>query len=250
VVKNEVAPAYAKFANSSAKDYAPHGRPAIPASEALPDGEARYRFAIPSSDRHDFHRRPNIHELGVKSWRNRNPDALDRQGREASQSEIVQRTYPAGSETARPSRAAVVRMPTPAIATRCMASCRSYSDACPRTSWTWCRWNRSGSASARPPIIPSGAEMARRPGRNQRHEYAPEKTPVAHTWKPSPITRAYLDIDLQCFDRARNSRDCRRSANSILDLNAYTEAGRSTPSVWEKKWDSIRTRTANTDAFR
>src|SRR5271169_2761434 len=44
-VKNEVAPAYATFAKFVRDDYAPHGR-LDPGVWALPDGEARYRFAV------------------------------------------------------------------------------------------------------------------------------------------------------------------------------------------------------------
>ena len=64
-VKNEVAPAYAKFAKFVREDYAPHGR-LDPGVWALPDGEARYRFAIRHQTTTDF-TADQIHELGVKS---------------------------------------------------------------------------------------------------------------------------------------------------------------------------------------
>ncbi|MFZ0479342.1 MAG: DUF885 domain-containing protein [Terriglobales bacterium] len=64
-VKNEVAPAYAKFAKFVREDYAPHGR-VDPGLWALPDGEARYRFAVRHQTTTDMPA-DQIHELGVKS---------------------------------------------------------------------------------------------------------------------------------------------------------------------------------------
>jgi uncharacterized protein (DUF885 family) len=64
-VKNEVAPAYAKFAKFVREDYAPHGR-LDPGLWALPDGEARYRFAVRHQTTTDFSA-DRIHELGLKS---------------------------------------------------------------------------------------------------------------------------------------------------------------------------------------
>ena len=64
-VKNEVAPAYAKFAKFVRDDYAPHGR-LDPGVWALPDGEARYRFAVRHQTTTDFSA-DKIHQLGLKS---------------------------------------------------------------------------------------------------------------------------------------------------------------------------------------
>jgi uncharacterized protein (DUF885 family) len=64
-VKNEVAPAYAKFAKFVRDDYAPHGR-LFPGVWALPDGEARYRFAVRHQTTTDFSA-DQIHQLGLKS---------------------------------------------------------------------------------------------------------------------------------------------------------------------------------------
>jgi uncharacterized protein (DUF885 family) len=64
-VRNEVAPAYAKFAKFVRDDYAPHGR-LDPGEWALPDGEARYRFAVRHQTTTDF-TADKIHELGLKS---------------------------------------------------------------------------------------------------------------------------------------------------------------------------------------
>ena len=64
-VKNEVAPAYAKFAKFVREDYAPHGR-LDPGVWALPDGEARYRFAVRHQTTTDF-TPDQIHQLGLKS---------------------------------------------------------------------------------------------------------------------------------------------------------------------------------------
>jgi uncharacterized protein (DUF885 family) len=64
-VQNEVAPAYAKFAAFVGDDYAPHGR-LDPGVWALPDGEARYRFAMRHQTTTDF-TADQIHQLGLKS---------------------------------------------------------------------------------------------------------------------------------------------------------------------------------------
>ena len=64
-VKNEVAPAYSKFAKFVRDDYAPHGR-LDPGVWALPDGEARYRFAVHHQTTTDF-TADQIHQLGLKS---------------------------------------------------------------------------------------------------------------------------------------------------------------------------------------
>jgi uncharacterized protein (DUF885 family) len=64
-VSNEVAPAYARFAKFVREDYAPHGR-LDPGVWALPDGEARYRFAVRHQTTTDFSA-DQIHQLGVKS---------------------------------------------------------------------------------------------------------------------------------------------------------------------------------------
>jgi uncharacterized protein (DUF885 family) len=64
-VKTEVAPAYARFAKFVRDDYAPHGR-LDPGVWALPDGEARYRFAVRHQTTTDF-TASQIHEMGLKS---------------------------------------------------------------------------------------------------------------------------------------------------------------------------------------
>jgi uncharacterized protein (DUF885 family) len=64
-VKVDVAPAYAKFAKFVRDDYAPRGR-LDPGLWALPDGEARYRFAVRRQTTTDM-TAAQIHELGLKS---------------------------------------------------------------------------------------------------------------------------------------------------------------------------------------
>lgn len=64
-VKNEVEPAYAQFAKFVREEYAPHGR-LDPGVWSLPDGEARYRFAVRHQTTTDF-TAAQIHDLGVKS---------------------------------------------------------------------------------------------------------------------------------------------------------------------------------------
>ena len=64
-VKEEVEPAYAKFAKFVREDYAPHGR-LDPGEWALSDGEARYRFAVKHQTTTSMSP-GEIHRLGLKS---------------------------------------------------------------------------------------------------------------------------------------------------------------------------------------
>jgi uncharacterized protein (DUF885 family) len=64
-VKIDVAPAYAKFAKFVRDDYAPRGR-LDPGLWALPDGGARYRFAVRRQTTTDM-TAEQIHELGLES---------------------------------------------------------------------------------------------------------------------------------------------------------------------------------------
>ncbi|MGO9010664.1 MAG: DUF885 domain-containing protein [Bryobacteraceae bacterium] len=64
-VKDLVAPAYAKFAKFVREDYAPHGR-LDPGVWAIPDGDARYRFAVRHETTGDL-TPEQIHQLGLKS---------------------------------------------------------------------------------------------------------------------------------------------------------------------------------------
>src|SRR5258707_826507 len=64
-VKKDVAPAYDKFAKFVRDEYAPHGR-LDPGVWALPDGEARYRFAVRHQTTTDV-TAEEIHQLGLKS---------------------------------------------------------------------------------------------------------------------------------------------------------------------------------------
>lgn len=64
-VKNEVAPAYAKFAAFVRKEYAPKGRAEL-GVWALPNGDARYRFAIHSMTTTEMDPEA-IHQLGLKT---------------------------------------------------------------------------------------------------------------------------------------------------------------------------------------
>jgi uncharacterized protein (DUF885 family) len=63
-VDNEVRPAYAKLGNFIATDYAPHGR-TEPGVWSLPDGDARYRFAIRKMTTTNMDPE-QIHELGLQ----------------------------------------------------------------------------------------------------------------------------------------------------------------------------------------
>lgn len=62
-VRDGVTPAYAKFARFVAQDYAPHGR-AEPGLWALPDGDARYAFAVKQATTTDL-TPAQIHALGL-----------------------------------------------------------------------------------------------------------------------------------------------------------------------------------------
>ena len=64
-VRNEVEPAYARFATFVRDEYAPHGR-IDPGVWALPDGEARYRSDVRQQTTADL-TADQIHELGLKS---------------------------------------------------------------------------------------------------------------------------------------------------------------------------------------
>jgi len=64
-VKNEVAPAYAKFAKFVRVEYAPHGR-VDPGVWALPDGEIRYKVAVQHQTSGSL-TPEQIHQLGLKS---------------------------------------------------------------------------------------------------------------------------------------------------------------------------------------
>ncbi|MGH9511577.1 MAG: DUF885 domain-containing protein [Terriglobales bacterium] len=63
-VNNDVRPAYTKLANFIAKDYAPYGR-TQPGIWSLPDGDARYRFAIRVLTTTNMDPE-EIHELGLR----------------------------------------------------------------------------------------------------------------------------------------------------------------------------------------
>jgi uncharacterized protein (DUF885 family) len=64
VVNREVIPAYHKLADFLRDEYAPHGR-TEPGIWALPDGDARYRFAVRQMTTTDL-TPDQIHELGLK----------------------------------------------------------------------------------------------------------------------------------------------------------------------------------------
>ena len=64
-VKTQVAPAYALFAKFVREDYAPLGR-TDPGTWSLPDGDARYRFAVRQQTTTNLSPE-QIHDLGVKS---------------------------------------------------------------------------------------------------------------------------------------------------------------------------------------
>jgi len=64
-VKNEVAPAYVHFAKFVREEYAPHGR-LDPGVWSLPDGDARYQFAVHHQTTTNF-TADQIHQMGLKS---------------------------------------------------------------------------------------------------------------------------------------------------------------------------------------
>jgi uncharacterized protein (DUF885 family) len=64
VINTEIIPAYKKFANFVRNEYSPHGR-SEPGVWALPDGDARYRYAIRRMTTTDL-TPDQIHEIGLK----------------------------------------------------------------------------------------------------------------------------------------------------------------------------------------
>jgi len=226
-VKNEVAPAYAKFAKFVREDYAPHGR-SIPASGPCPT--EKLAIASPS-----VIRRPPIspptkfmswHKVGAES----KPRCSRSPRRRAPQSEIVQRTYPAGSETARPVGQQLFDLYT-RYRDQMYGKLPELFGRLPKNNWTWCRWKSSAAPPPRPPIIPSAPEMARAPDASTSTNML-RRNACCSTWKPSPITRASLDIT--CNFRSRRTHGLPPFRKFNLDLNAYTRAGRSTPSVGKR----------------
>jgi len=63
-VRNEVAPAYVRFARFVREEYAPHGR-LDPGVWALPDGDARYRFAVRHQTTTNY-TADQIHQMGLR----------------------------------------------------------------------------------------------------------------------------------------------------------------------------------------
>jgi uncharacterized protein (DUF885 family) len=219
-VKNEVAPAYAKFAKFVREDYAPHGR-LDPGEWALPDGEARYRFAVRHQTTTDF-TAEQIHQLGLKSVAEiEDPDADHRQGTGIQRSEIVQRAHLAGSETAWPHPVNNCLTCTRIIATRCTRSCRNYSDVCRRTSCPWSRWSRTAAPLAPPADYSIGAGDGSRPGRINVNEYAPEKRLLLNV-EAIAYHEGVPGHHLQ-FSIAQELTGLPPFRKFNLDLNAYTE---------------------------
>lgn len=64
-VKNEIQPAFARFAKFVREDYAPQGR-TDPGVWSLPEGDARYQFDVKHQTTTDF-TADQIHEMGLKS---------------------------------------------------------------------------------------------------------------------------------------------------------------------------------------
>jgi uncharacterized protein (DUF885 family) len=64
-VKNEIVPAYARFAKFVREEYAPYGR-TDPGVWALPDGAARYQFDVKHQTTTNY-TADQIHEMGLKS---------------------------------------------------------------------------------------------------------------------------------------------------------------------------------------
>src|SRR5882762_9109275 len=64
VVRKRVTPAYVKFTKFVKQDYAPQGRPE-PGLWALPDGDARYAFAVKKTTTTNLSPEA-IHQIGLK----------------------------------------------------------------------------------------------------------------------------------------------------------------------------------------
>jgi uncharacterized protein (DUF885 family) len=74
VINSQIIPAYQHFAAFVRDDYAPHGR-TDPGIWALPDGEARYKYAIRRNTTTDMSP-DEIHEIGLKELKKTEADML------------------------------------------------------------------------------------------------------------------------------------------------------------------------------
>ena len=102
-----------------------------------------------------------------------------------------------------------------------MASCRSYSAVCRRTSWRWCRWSRSAAPPAPPADYSIGAGDGSRPGRINVNEYAPEKRLLLNV-EAIAYHEGVPGHHLQ-FSIAQELTGLPPFRKFNLDLNAYTE---------------------------
>jgi uncharacterized protein (DUF885 family) len=75
IITAQIVPAYQDFAKFIREEYAPHGR-AEPGVWALPDGEARYRYAIRRMTTTD-QTADQIHEIGLKELRQTEAEMLE-----------------------------------------------------------------------------------------------------------------------------------------------------------------------------
>jgi uncharacterized protein (DUF885 family) len=74
-INDEIIPAYRNFSDFVRNDYAPHGR-TNPGIWALPDGEARYRFAVRRMTTTDLSP-DEIHEIGLKELHQTETEMLE-----------------------------------------------------------------------------------------------------------------------------------------------------------------------------
>ncbi len=214
-----VAPAYAKFAKFVREDYAPHGR-LDPGVWALPDGEARYRFAMRHETTTDF-TADQIHQLGLKSVAEietqmltiakaqgfsdlksfndhirQDPKLHAQSGQQLFDLYAQYRDQMYGK--------------LPELFGRLP---KNKLDVVPMESFR--------SADSVPADYSPGAGDGSRPGRINVNEYAPEKR-CCSTWKPSRYHEGVPGHHLQ-FSIAQELTGLPPFRKYDLDLNAYTE---------------------------
>ena len=246
-VKNEVAPAYAKFAKFVREDYAPHGR-LDPGVWALPDGKARYRFAVRHQTTTDF-TAEQIHQLGLKSVTEIEAQMLAiARGQGFSDLKSFNEHIRHDPKLYAKSGQQLFDLYTH-YRDQMYAKLPELFGRLPKNKLDVVAMESFRSASTvLPPIIPSAPETARAQDASTSMNMRP-RSAFCSTWKRSLTTRAFQDITCN-FRLRRSSPACRRSANITSISMRIPKAGRSTLSAWEKRQGFIRIRTVNMGACR
>ena len=136
----------------------------IPGEWALPDGEARYRFAVRHQTTTDM-TVDQIHKLGVKSVAEIEGQMLAL-AKAQGLSDLKSFNEHIRQDPALHAKSGQQLLDLYThYRDQMYASCRNYSDGCRRTSWTWYRWNRTAAPIGAPADYSMGAGDGSRPGR-------------------------------------------------------------------------------------